>query len=210
MYSRYRLFQKKKHDHPVLEKIDGAQLIVLPSVLNPKSMRTGAFFASQLNSSIIAHDAEVLDMGTGSGVCAIIAAKFARCTVAVDINPAAVRCTKINALLHNVESKIEVLQGDLFAPVVGRCFDVVLFNPPFLRGAPKDDADCAWRSIDVAERFAAEVKNYLKPSGFALVLLSTFGDAAAFIEQFHRCGLRIALLSEREFFNEKLSILKLT
>ena len=109
-----------------------------------------------LSLQLVAHrDAEVLDMGTGSGVCAVIAARHARRVVAVDINAAAVRCARINALLNHVEQKIEVRHGDLFAPCAGERFDLILFNPPFLRGPPRDDRDRAWRSTDVAERFAA-------------------------------------------------------
>ncbi|HUI62827.1 MAG TPA: hypothetical protein VLX90_21530, partial [Steroidobacteraceae bacterium] len=89
-------------------------------------------------------------------------------------------------------------------------FDIVLFNPPFLRGVPRDEADGAWRSSDVAERFAAGLTAHLKPCGFALVLLSTYGDAAHFIRQFRECGLTIALQGERHFVNEKLVLLRLS
>ena len=61
--------------------------MVIPSVFNPKVPRTGEFLAAQLDSRIVGADAEVLDMGTGSGVCAVFAARHARRVVAVDINP---------------------------------------------------------------------------------------------------------------------------
>jgi HemK-related putative methylase len=171
-------------------------------------MRTGAFFASRLNSQLLGRDADVLDMGAGSGVCSIVAAKFARRVVAVDINPEAVRCTRINALLNRVEDKVEVLHGDLFAPLVGRLFDVVLFNPPFLRRAPRSDADRAWASTDVAERFAASLESHLKPGGAALMLLSSFGGANMFLDELQRRGFDICMVAEREFVNEKLAVFK--
>ena len=91
-----------------------------------------------------------------------------------------------------------------------RGFDLVLFNPPFIRGVPRDDRDRAWRSSDVAERFAAGLRDYLKPGGAALVLLSSFGDGQYFLEEFRRRGLDIAVLAERRFVNERLAIFKLT
>jgi HemK-related putative methylase len=209
LYWHYRLFRRKRHDTAVLEHIGGFPLLVLPGVLNPKVMRTGAFFASQLQARLIGPDADVLDMGTGSGVCAIAAAPHARRIVAVDINPAAARCAQINVLLNGLENKIEVAHGDLFAPVKGRRFDIVLFNPPFIRSAPQNDADRAWRSTDVAERFAAGLTEHLTPSGFALVLLSTYGDAVEFVQQFRRCHFDISIVAERAFVNEKLTLLKL-
>src|ERR1700679_1266978 len=135
----------------------------------------------------------------------MFAAKHARRVVAVDINPAAVRCAEINALLNHLEHKIDVRHGDLFAAVPGERFDLILFNPPFVRGTPRDDRDRAWRSTDVAERFAAGLEAQLNPGGFALVLLSTFGgDGSFFLEEFRRQGLEISVAAERRFVDKRL------
>jgi release factor glutamine methyltransferase len=112
--------------------------------------------------------------------------------------------------MNKVEDRVEVVAGDLFAPLEQRRFDVVLFNPPFLQGVPRDDADRAWRSTDVAEKFAAQLREHLTPSGFALVLLSTFGGAPEFVRQFHRHGFEMTVVAEREYVNEKLILAKLT
>jgi len=187
----------------------GIPFVVTPSVFNPKVPRTGEFFASQIDARLVQQDWEVLDMGTGSGVCAVFAAKHARRVVAVDINEAAVRCAGLNAVLNHLEHKIEVRHGDLFAPVPGERFDLILFNPPFVQGAPKDDRDRAWRSNDVAERFTAGLGAHLKPAGIALVLLSTFGDGQVFLEAFRQHDFDISVLAERRFVNEKLAIFRL-
>ena len=143
----YRLIGKHRYDDFRVERVQGAPFLVTPSVFNPKVPRTGAFLASLLDSKLIGRDCEVLDMGTGSGVCAVFAAKHARRVVAVDINPAAVRCAGINALLNGVEGGVDVRHGDLFAPQLRRhaTFGLILFNPHCLRGAPPDD-----RGQDVA------------------------------------------------------------
>ena len=205
----YRLIGKDRYDDYRLERIRGAPFLVTPSVFNPKIPRTGEFLASVLDANIVKENFSVLDMGTGSGVCAIFAARHATQVVAVDINPAAVRCAGINAFLNGVEEKIEVRQGDLFAAVPGEQFDLVLFNPPFLHGTPDDDRDRAWRSSDVAERFSAALSGALKPSGFALVLLSTFGDPGHFLDQFYAARLKVSVLAKRRFVNETLTIFKL-
>ena len=155
MAAGYRLARKDRYDDFRLEWVHDSPFMVIPSVFNPKVPRTGEFLAAQIDSRLVSATAEVLDMGTGSGVCAVISARHARRVVAVDINMAAVRCAGINALLNQLEHKIEVRHGDLFAPVSEQRFDLVLFNPPFLLGPPRDDRDRAWRSNDVAERFAA-------------------------------------------------------
>ena len=206
----YRLVGRHRYDDFRLERVLGAPFVVIPTVFNPKLPRTGEFLASQLGPGFPASDAEVLDLGTGSGVCAVIAARYARRVVAVDINTEAIRCAGINVRLNNQESRVEVRHGDLFAPVAGERFDLILFNPPFLRGTPHDDRDRAWRSSDVAERFAAGVTAHLKPAGTALVLLSSFGGAGHFLEQFRSHGLRIDVHAERRFVNEKLVVFRLT
>jgi release factor glutamine methyltransferase len=205
----YRLIGKDRYDDFRLERIQGLPFIVTPSVFNPKVPRTGEFFASQLDSKLVRSDWEVLDMGTGSGVCAVFAANHARRVVAVDINAAAVRCAGINAHLNHLEHKIDVRLGDLFAPVRAERFDLILFNPPFLRGTPRDDRDRAWRSSDVAERFAANLADHLKPGGSALVLLSTFGDGLVFLHEFRKHNFGISVLAERRFVNERLTIFRL-
>lgn len=206
----YRLIGKHRYDDFRLERVYDMPFVVTPSVFNPKVPRTGEFFASQIDSRLVQRDWDVLDMGTGSGVCAVFAAKHARRVVAVDINAAAVHCAGINALLNHLEHKIDVRHGDLFAPVSEERFDLILFNPPFVQGAPQDDRDRAWRSNDVAQRFAAGLGAHLKSGGSALVLLSTFGDGLVFLEEFRKQSFEISVLAERRFVNEKLTLFRLT
>jgi release factor glutamine methyltransferase len=204
-----RLVGGERYDRLAIEWIQGLPFVVIPSVFNPRALRTGEFFASTIDADVVRADADVLDMGTGSGVCAVFAAKRARRVVAIDINSAAVRCARINALMNHVEHKVEVRYGDLFAPVRDERFDLILFNPPFIRGIPKDERDCAWRSPDAAQRFAAGLAEHLKPDGCALVLLSTFGDAPSFVKDFHEQSLAVSIYAEREFVNERVTILKI-
>jgi methylase of polypeptide subunit release factors len=130
--------------------------------------------------------------------------------VAVDINPSAVRCARINALLNQVDDRVDVRQGNLFAPVASQRFDVVLFNPPFFRGTPRDALDQAWRSIDVIERFASELPDHLAPNGCALVVLSTNGEAEAFLRAFRANRFDLEIVAQREWLNELATVYRLT
>ncbi|HKE93457.1 MAG TPA: methyltransferase [Povalibacter sp.] len=210
LFNCRRLTGRHRYDRFAIEWVQGLPFIIIPGVFNPRVLRTGAFFASQLDTDLVTSETRVLDMGTGSGVCAVVAAKRARRVVAVDINAAAARCARINALANHVEDRVDVRHGDLFAPVAGERFDLILFNPPFIRGVPKDARDCAWRSPDAVQRFAAALTQHLNPGGYALVLLSTFGDAADFAREFAASGLQVAPFAEREYINERISILKVT
>jgi len=208
--TQFLLFQRHRYRRLVLEEVIGRPILVLPEVFNPKLFHTGEFLAQTLAGYPIPPEAVVLDMGTGSGIGAVIAASRARRVVAVDINPAAVRCARINALLHQVEDRIEVRQGDLFAPVQGERFDLVLFNPPYFRGRPRDALDQAFHATDIAERFAAGLSQHLHANGCALVLLSTEGDVAGFLRAFQANGLALDVIAERDLGNEVLTVYRVT
>jgi HemK-related putative methylase len=199
---RLALVDRRKYQRTVLESIGDMTLVVLPDVFNPVLLRSGAFLASHVRR--IQPGPRVLDLGSGSGAVGIAAAQRGCSVVAVDINPSAVRNTRINALLNQVS--VDVREGDLFAPVNDERFDVVLFNPPYYRGAPRDLLDHAWRSADVPERFAANLGSHLTPTGRALVVLSSDGDPSVFLGAFEASGLRHTVVAQHDFVNEVMSI----
>ena len=205
-----RPFLLRRVRRTTIERVDGVSLVVLPDVLNPVVFRSGEFLARTLAAKRIVpsrgYEGQVLDMGTGSGVCAIFAARMGYRVSAVDLNPEAVRCARINVMLNRLEDRVEVLQGDLFAPVAGRRFDLILFNPPFYRGEPKSAFDMAWRATDVFERFAAGLDSALAADARALVLLSTDGDAAGMLAALARSGFRSVPALHRNYGNEVMTI----
>ncbi|HEU4651496.1 MAG TPA: HemK2/MTQ2 family protein methyltransferase [Croceibacterium sp.] len=192
----------------VLETIDGVPLVVLPQVFNPVRLRSGALMARALNRLPLDDPARlaVLDLGTGSGIGAVFAARRGATVAAVDINPEAVRCARINALLNHAEDRIAVHLGDLFEPVRGRSFDLILFNPPFYRGRPRDDHDHAWRGLDVFERFAAGLDRALAPGGCVLLTLSTDGDGAELLDVLVAAGFAVEVVEQTDLLNEVITV----
>jgi hypothetical protein len=77
-----------------------------------------------------------LDLCTGCGVHAILAAKTSGSVIGVDLNPRAVNFARFNALLNQVDN-IEFLQGNLYEPVAGKKFDWIIANPPFVPSPDK-------------------------------------------------------------------------
>ena len=73
----------------------------------------------------------LLDLCCGSGIQGIVASRYAANVVAVDLNPRAVRFARFNAQLNGLRA-YEVRLGNLYEPVAGERFDVVLANPPFV------------------------------------------------------------------------------
>ena len=200
-----------RYDDWRFERWRDLHIVVVPTVSNPRLLRTGVFFAEFIDSLSIGPETQVLDLGTGSGICALAAARRAGRVVAVDINPAAVRCLKANALVNELQHNVDAHPGDLFSPVPGQRFDLVFFNPPFLLGEPRDARDAAWRGAGLAERFAAGLAEHLRPGGVALLLLSSWGDACPlFVDELARRGFSQAVAARRYHLNETVTILRVT
>jgi len=76
----------------------------------------------------------VADVGTGSGIIAVCAARSQRCQVtAIDISPAALAIARENATTHGVTECIEFVTGDLLAALPAAAkFDFIASNPPYI------------------------------------------------------------------------------
>lgn len=202
---RYQVLDNR-YGRLVLETIDSVPLIVLPGVFNPVLFRSGAFLARFIASQNLPAGIRVLDLGTGSGVGAIFAALRGARVTAVDINPEAVRNARINALLNDLAGRIDVVEGDLFSPLSGQTFDLILFNPPFYRGRPLDNPDRAWRGQDVFERFAAGLGAALAPDGRCLLILSSDGDGDYLLDLLKRTDFAVTTLRSKNLINEILTV----
>lgn len=119
----------------------------------------------------------VLDMGTGSGIQAVTAAKKTSVTqvVAVDVNPEALKATRRRAAEAGVLTKVTLVQSDLFEKVEGN-FNWIIFNAPYLPSEGGLD-DPTWaageRGAEVIERFLAAAHDHLSLCGSILLVYSS-------------------------------------
>lgn len=100
----------------------------------------------------------IADVGTGSGIIAVCAAKhLAGCRVtAIDISPAALELARANAAEHGVQGQIEFVESDLFAAVApGRRFDFVVGNPPYVATAELETLAAEVRDFEPHQALAA-------------------------------------------------------
>ena len=76
----------------------------------------------------------VLDVGTGTGCIALtIAQQCPTATItATDVSIEALAVARRNAARHGLAERVRFLEGDLFAPVVGETFDLIVSNPPYV------------------------------------------------------------------------------
>jgi len=203
---KFVLFQRHRHDREVLEEFGGFSIQVRPGVFNPTLFRVTPVFLEWLTEGLVPAGSRVLDVGTGSGVLAIAAALAGARVVAVDSNPAAVDCARINADVNGVDDRVEIRLGDLFEPVTGEKFDLVLCNPPYFPGQPTTPLETAFHAGDFGHRFARDLGDHLAESGRALVILSSIGDEPAFLSSFARAGLEVEALRRRDLVSEIVTL----
>ena len=205
---KYRLFQRKRLDAVTLEQVCEHHVVVLPSVMNPVMFLTGKWFVEQLSAELIPPQSTVLDMGCGTGIVGIVAAKWAKRVVSADINPNAVRNATINTLLNRTEHSQTAIQSNLFDGLANEQFDVVLFNPPFFDGTPSTGFDQAWRTDNIPARLADQLKHHLTPSGYALILLSSIASTEMFLSPLRADDYTVETVSTEEVGRETLTLYK--
>lgn len=119
--------------------------------------------------------ARVLDLGTGCGVQALRARRYANEVVATDVSTSALQFTQFNALLNQLDG-IEVREGSLYEPVAGEQFDRIVSNPPFVitprgEGVPVYEyRDGGRQGDDLVAEVVRGAGEHLVPGGVAQLL----------------------------------------
>lgn len=135
----------------------------------------------------------ILDLCTGGGSLAILAAlAFPEATVdAVDISADALALAGENVGAYELNDRIRLFQGNLFAPLVGRRYDLILTNPPYVTDAAvidfppeyKAEPELAHRAgpdgLDLARRILADAGTHLAPDGQIIIEVGHAGLALA-------------------------------
>ena len=183
-------------------------MIKPPGVYAPQA--DTRLLARALRRETLPPDARVLDIGTGPGTLALLAARHGAARVtAVDISHRAVLAARVNALVAGVP--VRVLRGDLLAPVGDATFDLVLSNPPYVPcdGARTPRHSARWDGGGdgrrVVDRLCAAVPDRLAPGGVLLMVHSAMSGLEPTLDRLAAAGLHPELVErQREPFGPVL------
>ena len=168
------------------QEFDGHEFIVSRDVLIPR-YDTETLLEEAVRQAPTART--VLDIGTGSGCIAIsLALRLPHAAItAVDLSPDALSVAQHNAERNNAQ--IEFLLGSFFQPVVGRRFDLIVSNPPYITHAdlatlqpevrdfePQLALDGGPDGLDAYRVLAAEAPRHLEPNGWLLLEIGAGQD----------------------------------
>ena len=178
-----------------------ARVVAPPGVFRPRS--DAHLLAAVARERGLVRGARVLDVCAGSGVLAVDAALAdARHVTAIDVSRRAVAAVRLNAWLNGV--RVRALRGDLFAPVAGERFDLILANPPYLPGRarlPRAGAARAWEGgrdgRALVDRLIDAAPPRLTADGRLLLVHSSLTGEAATLARCAAVGLRGRVVRRR-------------
>ena len=145
-------------------------------------------WAKERSTSELKSPLAIADVGTGSGILAICAARYLpRCEVtAIDVSPAALEVARRNAERHQVAEQITWFESDLFAGLPAEAtFDAIVSNPPYITSGemetlsptvrdyePRLALEAGPTGTEVIERLLAQASQHLRPEGLLLLEIS--------------------------------------
>ncbi len=187
----------------------GISIEVPPAVFHP-----GFFTSTKLllhyirNKNLLGNS--LLELGAGSGLISIYAAKKGAVVTATDINPVSVRCLKKNAALNNAQCII--ICSDLFDSIPLTLFDTIIINPPYYKKHPQSNEEYAWYCGENGEYFQnlfRDLKKYIHGETEVLMVLCDGCDLEMITMFAQKNEFEMALVHQKNSMIERNYIFKL-
>jgi release factor glutamine methyltransferase len=207
----YHLILKRQTTR--VSRAAGFRLVVPPTVFHPSYFVTSKFFAGFIGGLDL-RGKRVADVGTGSGILALAAARAGAAHVtAIDVNPNAARAAAENAAANGYGDRVGAVCSNLMSALAPQAiFDIIISSPPSFPGEPRDVADRAWHAgpnyRDIAALFE-QARARLAQGGRMYVLLSSDSDLNLFGTLIERTRLTARLVARRSIVFESLVIYEL-
>jgi release factor glutamine methyltransferase len=176
----------------------GIRLVIPPAVFHP-----GFFFSTRLLLRYIAKlplkDKTFLELGAGSGLIAMYAAREGAQVTASDINQIAIHSLEMNSRSNRLS--LTVIHSDLFTNIPLQRFDMIAINPPYYKKQPRNPAEYAWYCGEQGEYFQqlfSGLQWYMHSQSTVLMVLSDGCDLEMIFEQALNNGFRLNCVFEKK------------
>jgi len=147
----------------------------------------------------------MLELGCGTGLISIIAAKSGADVTAIDLSIKAIENVKLNTLTQGV--KIRIIHSDLFDSIERKTFDWIVINPPYYAGTPYREEELAWyagENFDYFRKLFKSLGNYSDETTEIIMVLTKGSEVTKISTIGKENGFDFELVKEKKvFFDEK-------
>lgn len=151
---------------------DNICIKVHPDVFSPQ-MTFSTKILLNFISKLDLKNKNLFELGCGSGIISILAAKKGAIVTASDINQTALDFLETNASKNNV--KLKIINSDLFDNLENQIFDYIIINPPYYPKKPKNSKEQAWfcgENFEYFEKLFPQLANYVLSQTNCYMILS--------------------------------------
>jgi release factor glutamine methyltransferase len=191
--------------HEYLCTINGKRLLVAPHLGYQTSFlglhRITFEYSLFLARHLIVHPGDaILEIGTGCGLIALLVSDVAARVVATDINPRAIECAREN-IARNSARNVETRVGDLFAPVDGERFDLIVWHLPYYSSEEVLESDSSRHFYlggrRLITRFIHDCPLHLNEGGRVQFSLGSVEDESFLSDECARAGFNLQIVAKR-------------
>lgn len=197
-FTRWYLHKERKFTY------DDIQIVVKPGVFHPGMFYSTKFLLSYLESQTLSGKS-LIEVGCGSGLISIWAAKQKAHVTAIDISKLAIENSSVNAQKNAVYLNIH--ESDLFKSVERQIFDWIVINPPYYAKEPKTESDFAWycgTNFEYFESLFRQLPEYSNQHTKTVMVLTKGCDLDSIFSIGKKNGFDFELIQEKEvLFDEK-------
>jgi release factor glutamine methyltransferase len=196
--TRWYLRKERKYSYK------DTSVIVLPGVFHPGLFYSTKFLLDYLLEQPISNKS-LLELGCGTGLIAVMAAKSGANVTASDLSLLAIENVTRNAQRNRVLFKI--IHSDLFDNVEKKPFDWIIINPPYYAKAHKTEAELAWHcgeNFEYFHKLFTSLKDYLHAATEVIMVLTKGSEIETIRGIGNNYGFEFELVREQKvFFDEK-------
>ena len=182
----------------------GTTVTVLPGVFHPGLFYSTKFLIEYLQDQPI-ESQSMLELGCGTGLISIIAAKSGAEVTAIDLSRKAVENVKLNTLTNSV--KIRIIHSDLFDSIERKTFDWIVINPPYYAGTPSNEEELAWyagENFNYFRKLFKSLGDYVHETTEIIMVLTKGSEVTKISAIGKENGFDFELVKEKKvFFDEK-------
>jgi release factor glutamine methyltransferase len=174
----------------------GLSMVVLPGVFHPGLFHSTTMLLQYVEANSM--EGSVLEIGGGTGIVSILAARKGATVMATDISPKAIENMRLNAASHS--APVSIIQSNLFDSLDQKEFDLILVNPPYYPRKPVKEEDFAWycgEGHDYFVRFFSGVKPFVGKGTSIIMVLSEVCDLTAIFRIASDAGFTMEKIVEK-------------